>query len=95
MITCKRWGVHPIAYVINAAPADPQQNGLSADAQLCAAIDHRFALGNRPALPSAPDKKSFSNASSPIFACKVFTSIAGSVSGFAVAPKTPVAPSIS
>ncbi|MHC2279418.1 hypothetical protein ACVME8_006061 [Bradyrhizobium diazoefficiens] len=32
------------------------------------AVDHRFAL-SRPALVSAPDKKSFSNASSPILAC--------------------------
>jgi hypothetical protein len=32
------------------------------------AIDHRFALGNSPALPSAPDKKSFTNVSSPLTA---------------------------
>ncbi len=31
-------------------------------------IDHRLALGKRPATPSAPDKKSFSSVSSPIFA---------------------------
>ena len=40
---------HRAGLVVDAAPADPQQNGLSADAQLCAVVDHRFALGNRPA----------------------------------------------
>src|SRR4051812_47660901 len=38
--------------------------------------DHRLAL-RRPALLSAPDKKSFSSVSSPILACSVLTSIAG------------------
>src|SRR3954452_21672450 len=41
-----------------------------------APIDHRLAL-SRPALLSAPDKKSFSSVSSPILACSVLTSIAG------------------
>src|SRR5215212_775645 len=41
-----------------------------------APVDHRLAL-SRPALLSAPDKKSFSRVSSPILACSVFTSIAG------------------
>jgi hypothetical protein len=40
------------------------------------AVDHRFAL-SKPALPSAPDKKSFVSVSSPIFACSVFTSTGG------------------
>jgi hypothetical protein len=31
-------------------------------------VDHRFALRS-PALPSAPDKKSFSSINSPILAC--------------------------
>jgi hypothetical protein len=35
------------------------------------AIDHRFALG-RPALPSAPDKKSLSSANFPISAQMLF-----------------------
>jgi hypothetical protein len=35
----------------------------------------RFALSN-PTLMSAPSKKSFSNVSSPIFACSAFTSMA-------------------
>ena len=30
--------------VLDTAPADPQQNGLSAYAQLCTVVDHRFAL---------------------------------------------------
>ena len=62
--------------VIDAAPADPQSLRLPADRQIMRAIDHRFAL-SRPALLSAPAKKSFSSASSPILACSVFTSTAG------------------
>ena len=41
-------------------------------------VDHRFALGNSPAFPSAPDKKLFASVSSPIFACNTVTSTAGS-----------------
>lgn len=44
---------------IDAAPADPQHEDLAADAQLRGGIDYLLALGNRPAFPSAPDKKSF------------------------------------
>ena len=56
-------------------------------------IDHRFALGNRPALPSVPAKKSFVSVSSLILACSVFTSIASSVESAALsAPNTPAAP---
>src|ERR1700677_631794 len=49
---------------------------------------------NSPALPSAPDKKSFSSVSSPIFACSVFKSTAGALS-LAVEPQpnSPDAPS--
>ena len=43
--------------VIDAAPADPERPGLAADAQFTRAVDHRFALGNRPALPSDTAKK--------------------------------------
>src|SRR5437764_8515681 len=52
------------------------------------AIDHRFAL-SRPALPSAPDKKSFSSVSSPILACSDFKSTVGvAVSARASDPNT-------
>ncbi len=81
--------------VIDGTPADPEDPGLFADAQLRSRIDHFLALGNSPALPSATDKKSFSGVSSPIFACSVFTSITGSAAGFAASPKMPVAPSSS
>lgn len=64
--------------VIDAAPADPQHDVSAADTELCSGIDHRFALGNRPALPSAPDKKSFSTVSLLILACRAFTSMLGS-----------------
>ncbi|MGZ2454311.1 hypothetical protein ACVIRO_007128 [Rhizobium ruizarguesonis] len=40
------------------------------------AVDHFFPPSN-PALPSAPDKKSFSSVSSPILACSVLTSTVG------------------
>src|SRR3954471_788269 len=38
--------------------------------------DHRLGV-SRPALLSAPDKKSFSSVNSPILACSVLTSMAG------------------
>jgi len=50
--------------VVNAAPADAQKIRLPSNRQLMRGIDHRFALG-RPALSSAPDKKSFSSAKLP------------------------------
>src|SRR4051794_7106333 len=61
---------------INAAPADVQHLGLSGDWQIMRAVDHRFAL-DKPALPSAPAKKSFSSVSSPILACSTVRSTAG------------------
>jgi PAS domain S-box-containing protein len=80
--------------VIHAAPADPDNLRLSAHRQVIVPVDHRFALGKSPALPSAPDKKSRSSVNSPILACSVLTSIAGGLeSGFVSAPKTPAAPS--
>src|SRR3954463_13632647 len=53
--------------------------------------DHRFAL-RRPALLSAPDKKSLVSVSSPILACSVFTSTAGAAD-FGSQPNTLAAPS--
>src|ERR1700712_3108486 len=56
-------------------------------------VDHRFAL-SRPALPSAPGKKSVSNVNSPILAWSVFTSMAGAGSDAApTEPKRPEAAS--
>ena len=90
--------------VIDAAPADAERLRLAADAQLGLPVDHRLALGGRPALPSAPDIEagtvapvwprklcggSFSSVSSPLFACSVFTSRAGVASTGATAPNTP------
>ena len=66
--------------VIDAAAADAEEPGLRGHRQGVCPIDHRFALDNSPALPSAEDKKSFSSVSSPILACSVLTSIAGVVS---------------
>lgn len=43
--------------VLEAAPADPQEFGLAAQAQDVVMICHFFALPNRPALASAPSKK--------------------------------------
>src|SRR3954462_4613662 len=79
--------------VIDTAAADPEHFGLLGDRQIMGAVDHRFAL-SRPALLSAPDKKSLVNVSSPILACSVFTSTAG-VAGSdpGSAPNTPAAPS--
>ena len=51
----------------NAAPADAQRFGLSADRQVAVSVNHRFALSN-PALVSARSRKSFSSVSCPILA---------------------------
>src|SRR6266478_3968108 len=58
--------------VVNTATADAQDLRLLCDRKIMLTVDHRFALSN-PALVSAPSKKSFSNVSSPIFACSDFT----------------------
>src|SRR5215204_371746 len=55
------------------------------------AVDHRFALGHTPALPSACSKKPLARVSSPILACSVFTSTGG-LAAFS-APNTSAAPS--
>src|SRR5690349_22839543 len=56
-------------------------------------VDQRSAL-SRPALLSAPAKKSFSKISSPILACRVFTSTTGAASPAALPePNNPAAAS--
>src|SRR3982751_4137842 len=86
---------HRSRLVIHAAAAQTQQLRLPHQRQRVPAVDHRFALSS-PALPSAPDKKSFSSVSSPILACNVFTSTAGADAlPAAPAPNTPAAPSVS
>src|SRR5271167_668491 len=77
--------------IVEIAPAEPEQVRLPGQRQFVFAVDHRFAL-SRPALLSAPDKKSFSSVSSPILACKTFRSTGGAVSA-AWPPNTPAAPS--
>ncbi len=52
----------------DATSAEAGQLRLTTDAQSVVALNHRFARADRPALPSAADKKSFSNVSPPIFA---------------------------
>src|SRR5450432_2049927 len=58
---------HRTWLVVDAAAADIECLGLPGDRQVMRAVDHRFAL-SRPALLSAPSKKSFSSVSSPILA---------------------------
>ena len=58
---------HRTRQVVDAAAADIECLGLPSYRKVVRAVDHRFAL-SRPALLSAPSKKSFSNVSSPIFA---------------------------
>src|SRR4051794_35726760 len=82
---------HRSGQVVDAAAADPKCLGLLGDRQIMGAVDHRFAL-SRPALLSAPDKKSLVSVSSPILACNVFTSTAGAAD-FGSDPNTPAAPS--
>ena len=54
--------------VIDAASTQPQQPCLAAETQPVCTVAHRLALGNKPALLSAPSKKSFSRVSCPLFA---------------------------
>src|ERR1700730_4138966 len=81
--------------IIHTATADLQGLVLFADRQFVVTVDHLFAL-SKPALLSAPPKKSFSSVSSPIFACSDFRSTAGAASPLPAAdPYTPAAPSCS
>src|SRR5471032_2806564 len=84
-------GRHRAWQVVDAATADVQRLGLLGDRQIVLAVDHRFAL-SKPALVSAPSKKSFSSANSPILACSNFTSTAGSAAPLPPGPKTSAAP---
>src|ERR671910_1725248 len=78
--------------IIEAAPADPELLGLPGQRQGMRSVDHRFALGNTPALPSALSKKSLARVSSPILACRVFTSTGGVAAAVVSGPNTPGAP---
>src|SRR5665647_3838810 len=83
---------HRARQVVDAATADVQCLGLLGDRKIVVMINHRFAL-SKPALPSAPSKKSFSSVSSPILACSDFTSMAGCAAPLPPpAPKTSAAP---
>ena len=82
-----------LGMVIKAAPAELQKLDLPGQRKLVLAVDHRLAL-SMPALLSALAKKSFSSASSPIFACKTFTSTNGGASAV-VLPKISAAPATS
>src|SRR4051812_48149831 len=84
---------HRSRQVVDAAPADVQSLRLAAHGQTVRSVDHRLAL-SRPALLSAPSKKSFVRVSSPILAWRVLTSTGGAPgSVLASAPNTPAAPS--
>src|SRR5262245_38958262 len=85
---------HRAGQVVDRAPRDADQLGLLRNAQRVITVDHRFALSN-PALVSAPSKKSFSSVSSPILACRAFTSTGGSRVVPVPAPNTSDAPSSS
>jgi hypothetical protein len=88
---------HPVGgfsmpVVVDAATADTQNLRLLRDWQIVLAVDHRFAL-SKPALGSAPSRKSFSSVNSPIFACSDFTSTVGCVAPLPPpGPKTSAAP---
>src|SRR5476651_1678874 len=79
--------------VVEATAAQLQDLGLPGQRKIMLTVNHRFAL-SMPALLSAPAKKSFSSASSPILACSTFKSTAGRASVLAAPePNTPAAPS--
>src|SRR3954447_20843703 len=81
---------HRPRLIVHAAAAQTQQLRLPQQRQRVPAVDHRFALSS-PALPSAPDKKSFSSVNSPILACNVFTSTVGAAVPDPEAPNTSAA----
>src|SRR5688572_26697399 len=85
---------HGSRQAVDAASADVQRLCLAGDGQRVRPVDHRLAL-SRPALLSAPSKKSFARVSSPILAWRVLTSTGGGAPGMvrASAPNTPAAPS--
>src|SRR5437867_8034297 len=86
---------HRARQIVDAATADVQSSRLLGDGQVVCGLDHRFAL-SKPALPSAPSKKSFSSVSSPILACSDFTSTAGCAAALPPpGPNTSTAPSSS
>src|SRR5262245_2357453 len=59
-------------HVIHRSAREPQKLCLTSDRKSVLGIDHRFALASS-IRPSAMDKKSFSMASCPIFACRSLT----------------------
>src|SRR5262245_9862841 len=67
---------HRARQVVHRAARDADGLCLLGDAQLVTTVDQRLAFSN-PALLSAPSKKSFSSVSSPILACRAFTSTVG------------------
>src|ERR1700730_2340793 len=86
---------HRARQIVDAATADVQSFRLLGNGQVMRGLDHRFAL-SKPALPTAPSKKSFSSVSSPILACSDFTSTAGCPAPLPPpGPKTSAAPSSS
>src|SRR3546814_17191874 len=60
---------HRPRQIVDAAAADPELPRLGGQRQRMITVDHRFALGNRTAFPSAPAKKSFASVNSPLLAC--------------------------
>jgi hypothetical protein len=61
--------------IANASAVDPHLARLSVRRQRVRVFYHRSALVSSPALPSAPDNKSFTSVSSPILDYNAFTSI--------------------
>src|ERR1017187_4992166 len=89
---CHLCGRFNFLTIRDAATAGVQSFRLFCDCQVVLTVDHRLAL-SKPALPSAPSKKSFSSVSSPILACSDFTSMAGCAAPLPPPkPKTSAAP---
>ena len=69
-------GADGLSLIVDAASANAGQLGLLFDRKRMGAVNYLFALSN-PTLVSALSKKSFSNVSCPILACRAFTSTGG------------------
>ena len=67
---------HRTGLVMEAATVQPRQPAMLRQCQLIGTVDRSFSL-SMPDLLGALSKKSFSSVGTPIFACRVFKSIAG------------------
>lgn len=82
---------HRAGLIINAARPDPQHDSLAADAQPGGSII-LLRSATDPPCRARRTKNHFPSVSSPVLACRVFTSMVACSPTFGAFPNTPVAP---